>query len=422
MADNDIFRKVALDRLSSPEQLDQSMDITNSRAWMSLFAIGGLMLMTIVWGFMGALPTTVHGTGILIRTEGLGDVAATASGQISHVYVDRGDHIKAGQVVARLAQTQLAEEVSAAGARLEELRAGHAQLQEFGEEGQKIQSDVLSQKAMRLRIQLRASKERRSWLKSRVDSRRRLHEQGLITKAELQTTIMESQNAQQNVQDLTGQLSQIKLERLDSSKRTDTEKRSSQFDIREAERRLTFLEEKLRLNSEVVSAHAGRVMEVRAASGDFLTAGTAVLSIELMDGELQPLEAMIYIPSSQGKLVQPGMEARIAPSVVRPEEHGMVMGEVTTVAEFSSTQRGMMRVLDNQELVGSLLRATDGAPLAVKAQLISDESTASGYQWTSSTGPDLTLTSGTPCNVAITVKVQRPITLVIPALRRWLGL
>ncbi len=100
----------------------------------------------------------------------------------------------------------------------------------------------------------------------------------------------------------------------------------------------------------------------------------------------------------------------------------MVMGEITSVAEFPSTATGMMRVLDNQELVKNLLHATAGAPLAVRAQLELSDETPSGYRWTSGEGPDLKLTSGTPCKVVVTTQVQRPITLVVPALRHWLGM
>jgi HlyD family secretion protein len=49
-------------------------------------------------------------------------------------------------------------------------------------------------------------------------------------------------------------------------------------------------------------------------------------------------------------------------------------------------------------------------------------STRSGFRWTSHQGPDFTFGSGTLCEGKITLAQRRPITLVVPALRRWLGI
>ena len=65
--ENKIFRKVALERLSSPEQLDQLMQVTSPKGWIALLSICGLLAVVVVWGFVGTIPTTASGDGILIR-------------------------------------------------------------------------------------------------------------------------------------------------------------------------------------------------------------------------------------------------------------------------------------------------------------------------------------------------------------------
>jgi HlyD family secretion protein len=256
----------------------------------------------------------------------------------------------------------------------------------------------------------------------RVESRKRLFKEGLITKQQLQTTTVQLQTAEDTIADLNADLGRLRLDDLTSDKRHDAEVRSSEFEIREAERRMGFLVEKLALSTEILSVHTGRVLELRAGPGDVVTTGAPLLSIELAGDDSDALEALIYIPSAEGKQVKPGMTVRVAPSVARPEEHGMVMATVTSVAEFPSTSRGMMRVLDNQELVNQLIRQTAGAPIAVRVVLNVDEQTPSGYRWSSGDGPDLRLTSGTSCAATVTTELQRPISLVVPAFRKWLGL
>jgi len=91
------------------------------------------------------------------------------------------------------------------------------------------------------------------------------------------------------------------------------------------------------------------------------------------------------------------------------------------VAEFSSTRQGMMRELDNPELVQSFLNQTEGTPIAVRAVLKTAPDTPSGFEWSSGDGPDIQLSTGTPCSASITTKTQKPITLLLPALRKLLG-
>ena len=62
-----LFRKVALDRLSSPDQLDQLMKITNPRGWLALFALIALTATALAWLFLGYVPVKGDGHGVLSR-------------------------------------------------------------------------------------------------------------------------------------------------------------------------------------------------------------------------------------------------------------------------------------------------------------------------------------------------------------------
>ncbi|MEM8501652.1 MAG: hypothetical protein AAF716_00695 [Cyanobacteria bacterium P01_D01_bin.1] len=68
--DNDsIFRKEAIERLSSPEQLDQLMRIVSPRSWLPLAALGGLLACGLVWSFVGRIPVTTTGRGALVYAD-----------------------------------------------------------------------------------------------------------------------------------------------------------------------------------------------------------------------------------------------------------------------------------------------------------------------------------------------------------------
>ena len=54
-----LFRKKSVDKVSSPEQLNEYIRVANPGVWMVLAAIVILLAGVIVWGFIGHLDTTL---------------------------------------------------------------------------------------------------------------------------------------------------------------------------------------------------------------------------------------------------------------------------------------------------------------------------------------------------------------------------
>ena len=64
-----IFRRSSLERVSSPDQLDDYMRVSNPRIWTVLAAVTILLISFLVWGIFGKLPTTVSLKGIVKNQE-----------------------------------------------------------------------------------------------------------------------------------------------------------------------------------------------------------------------------------------------------------------------------------------------------------------------------------------------------------------
>jgi hypothetical protein len=64
MARNPLFRASALDRLSSPEQLDERLQVVPPRTWFALGALAALLLAGGVWSVFGHIPLRVSGEGV----------------------------------------------------------------------------------------------------------------------------------------------------------------------------------------------------------------------------------------------------------------------------------------------------------------------------------------------------------------------
>ncbi len=417
---NRIFRKVSLDRLSSPEQLDVLMHVTSPHGWVALLALCGLLAVALFWGIFGSIPSNVNGACILIRPGGVNEILASGSGRITDISVDVGDLVVAGQMVARIEQREILDHIRATNAKLNELTAQQTRLQELNALNEEQFSVYLKNTEQNLQGRIRIGEERLVTLAEKIDTQARLLEQGLITRQAWLSTKLEYGNLQQEIDTYRNEIIQLGVRRLDSKKQIQNELTSIQIQINETERSIASQMRAASEASQVYSPYNGRVLEVRISEGARVNPGTTLLAVEQTGASATGLEAHIYVTPLDGKKVRAGMEVHITPSTVKREEYGVMVGKVREVADFPSTLEGMMRVLNNDRLVQQL--AQGGAPIAVQADPVPSGETVSGYKWSSPKGPNISIESGTLCSASITVEKQRPIALVIPILREYVGI
>jgi HlyD family secretion protein len=130
--------------------------------------------------------------------------------------------------------------------------------------------------------------------------------------------------------------------------------------------------------------------------------------------------AVGYFKVGDGKKIRLGMPVNITPSTVKRERYGSIIGVIADVSAFPVSTDAVVAVVGNQEVAAELTRAQ--SRIQVYASLKIDLDTISGYGWTSGGGPDMTISSGTTAKVRATVQYFRPISYVIPLLRRWSGI
>jgi len=149
MADS-IFRKVSLDRLASPEQLDQAMQATTPGGWLALGALGLLLAAAVVWGVTGAVPEKIPGQGILVKSGGIFEVVPLEGGRVTDVSVNVGDVVNEGQTIARVAQPDLQDKLTEARNHLEDLRLSQQRTSESGSRELAVQSAYAGQQRANL--------------------------------------------------------------------------------------------------------------------------------------------------------------------------------------------------------------------------------------------------------------------------------
>lgn len=459
-----LFRKVALDKLSSPEQLDQLITVTTPKAWFALLALACILATSVLWGVFGSIPTRVNGQGVIATSFGIYNIVNSSSGQISDIRVVVGDHVKKGAVVARIDQPQLAEQIN-------DLKKELTQLKKFDENGIKEGDDKnigsgladlfgLTQKITEAKatltnaeadyknaisgqshdiqmaeISLEQARISEQGKKSYLDKMTALYKNGAVSendftnaKRDFDLQHLAVQTARANLNKLAAgdwedtiinyreklEQAQLSLHMLEEQFTTTKATKTA-----ETEDKIKELQNELFTSSEIVAQVDGRVVGVKVNKGDIAQPGARLISLE-REGSTIKQEAVLYVPAEEGKRILPGMEALISPSTVKKEEYGYILGRVTSVSEYPAASQDMMHSLGNEGLVTKL--AGQGASLEMHVDITVDDSTVSGFKWTSTGGPPQKINSGTLCDGSVTISKQRPISMVIPTLKRALSI
>jgi HlyD family secretion protein len=471
---NPIFRKEALDRVASPEQLDWLVQVASPRRWLSLAGLGLLVSAATAWSVFAKVPTTVTGKGILVYPSKVVSAQSTVTGQLLEVKIKTGDHVKPGDVLATLDQSDLKQQLQLSREKLTQLQTQdrdftfiQAQRDKFDQDSVEKQRQALQQgldtlqsmtpllrdrglasmESERTALQQRLAtlKTSQPTYKQRWEARQILVGQGAapkdmalqaqqeyeafqtqIDQVELQLKQLDTKAAEAEKQDLqnANQITEIKakLAALTVHKETQDGQDFStmtnrQKEIQETQRTIAQLESQLKKSVQIVSTYDGVLLDVTAKPGQRIEAGAGLGNVSLVT-DADRLLSVVFIPLNDGKKIAPGMAVQVTPTNVKREEFGGIAGKVMEVSPLSVTQQAMTSLVGNPEMLKGLMG--EGGQIAVYTDLTPD-ATDSGYQWSSSKGPTQKITQGTPTTVRITIEERAPITYVLPFLKTLMG-
>ena len=412
----EIFRKVSLDRLSSPEQLDQLLSVTTAKGWVALVALCGTLMAGLAWGYVGAIDTTVPGQGVIVRRGGVNNVVTLAAGMVTDVKVKVGDMIQPGQVVAHVAQPTALEKLRAANEDLAAVRLAKDKMMTAKEEGDQAKLTAMTQQEAAINQEIRNTNDQIKILNDQIPVDEQLLQKGLITKQSALQTHQKIATLEENISKLKAQLSQFDSDRVSMRNEGSRMTLDSGTRIDDAVRKVKVAQQELDLTSKVTASNAGRVVELKVYPGALVTGGAPILAIEPLGDNL---EAIVYVSSGQAKEILPGMDANVSPSGVQREEYGYMLAKVMSVGEFPATSEAISRTFENDALARSMLAGGPVTELRVGFQ--QDSSTKSGYKWSSPKGPPSLVSSGSVCSVEVVTRQEPPISLVIPYLKKKLG-
>lgn len=416
--------EIATERLSTPDQLDQVIRVARFPHWLALSALFVVLAAAIAGSILVPVPVTVRGQGILINAEGILNVTSNTEGRLLGLYVEPGRMVEAGELVARLDQPQLWQELLNRRAELLELRRRSDTIRAFHGRSSSTQLQTIADRRRALEERQVFAEEHRRLMEEHLRDELELQRQGIISERQVTESRRRVNEAQQDLTSIDNEIRFFSQLMMENELEQERELLDIELEISDLERVVRSLEDRYRRHSEVKSPYTGRVVELNINVGEIVSRNgplfsllpTASTDLQSHASPTDELIAVIYVPPADGKKVFPDMDVQLELTPVKREEFGFMLGRVTSVAEVPSTTEGMMRILKNRQLVDQL--SGTEAPFEVRVSLRRDSSTPTGYQWSSSSGPRVEINVGTLCVGDIITKRERPITLLIPALGR----
>lgn len=97
-----VFRKSAMDKIASPDQLDRMIRITTPMSWIGVLAAVLLAVSVIVWSLKGTIPTTIMAQGFFSGAYNTNTLFSTASGTVSQILTEPGSRVAVGTPVLEI--------------------------------------------------------------------------------------------------------------------------------------------------------------------------------------------------------------------------------------------------------------------------------------------------------------------------------
>src|ERR1700731_1697972 len=211
-----IFRAAAIERLSSPEQLDQLVRITRPLDWAALLAIGLALVVALAWSLVGRIATRAPGEGILIIGGGkVVDAVSAAAGRLASGEVSVGDHVSQGQLIRRIAQTDTEQRHRNAVQVHGEREREHADLNARIEIELSAKSRNFAKLETAFEQIIRATNQRIDSLAAEVKNLEGLLAKGITTRRNVEDRRRELTDAQQRKEDTLNEILKLRSQQTD---------------------------------------------------------------------------------------------------------------------------------------------------------------------------------------------------------------
>ncbi len=175
-----LFRQESLERLSSPERLDQLMKVVSPKDWLPLATLGSLVGIAFIWSIVGRIPITARGQGVLIYPRQVLDVQSTSSGQIKELKVKVGDQVNTDDVIATVELPEIQKQLQQQKEKLKELQQQNQGVNQLQSERTQLELRTIEQQRQSIQERIRNIEALTPILQQRITSSLQQQRQSIL--------------------------------------------------------------------------------------------------------------------------------------------------------------------------------------------------------------------------------------------------
>ncbi|MBQ7516297.1 MAG: efflux RND transporter periplasmic adaptor subunit [Schwartzia sp.] len=194
---------------------------------------------------------------------------------------------------------------------------------------------------------------------------------------------------------------------------------TSYEDMRSRTAQLASAKEKFHQQAQVISPYDGKVVARRVRTGEIVQAGAVLYDVDVQEKN-QDIFAVIFVPALTGNKIKPGTTLQVSPGAIDASLYGSLVGTVIDISTFPVNSDRVTYWTGNREFANWVVKQNGGAVMEVRVELTRDDSTKSGYLWTTMEGPDENLSEGMTCTAIAIVDRKAPLVYAFDKLKQWI--
>ncbi len=399
-----------LKRVSSPEELEELMQIAGTKSIVALFSAFAIIFIALVWSFMGAIPIKVIGNGIVLSEEALYLVTSSIQGTVVKVYVTPGQRVGEGTLLARLRNTTLALDIVI---KKQSIATSESDLNLFKirvESEDAARKNSLQKQIDAAQLAVKSAESKLPFLEKDLASKIRLQQIGILAPKDVEEARNALQQAHLDIESNTAQIATLQAQYAQAYRQDEILAKEDDIatlydELKRLELQDTFL--------DIKAGSAGKIIEILVTSGDRVETGAEIASIEppLKKGQL--LQCIACFGAQYGESLDVNLRTEIEVAGIDPKEYGYLIGTTKFVSPYPVTNQEIIAEVKNAA-VADYLKDDNKLVYIANISLDQDPTTVSGYRWSTEKGPPWLLDAGTTGRVLTITQEKPPILYLLP--------
>ena len=270
---------------------------------------------------IGAFTTPVITQPLTVRISASGSVqpvqtvnlSPETSGILEALYVEQGDRVEQGQLVARMKSDELEAQVQQYQAAVAEAEANLQDVRRGSRPEEIAQAEAAVEAA---RAQVRDAEARLDLAANDLQRSRQLYERGAISENELESAVRERRSAEAGLEQVQARVDET-LQRLEDLRNLPEPEVVAQAEARLAQARAQLQATQVRLDDNALRApFAGIITQKYATEGAFVTPTTSASDLSSATSTAivalaQDLEILAEVPEADISLIEPNQRVEI---------------------------------------------------------------------------------------------------------------